>query len=265
MKPGKRAIVFLALALAGCQSTHLDIPPTASLVTLRLSCTPATTPLIRDLAQGYQREHPELRLVLDLTSATASQPPPSEDTGPPVTITEAPLAETGVWSAPLAYDRLAIVVHPENPLGSLTLDQLRAIYQGRVARWSALGGSDRPITVVTRNSGSAPRQLFDRLVLEGQPTTGAARLAFSDATMLALVQADPGAIGFLSLAAVDTSVRPVAVEGVSPTAPTRDYPLTTTILAVAATAPEEATLAFLAWIQSPPGQAIVARRYLPLD
>jgi ABC-type phosphate transport system substrate-binding protein len=41
--------------------------------------------------------------------------------------------------------------------------------------------------------------------------------------------------------------------------------LRATILAVAPTAPEEATLAFLAWIQSPPGQAIVARRYLPLD
>jgi len=265
MNSGKRAIVILALALAGCQSSHLDIPPTASLVTLRLGCTPATTPLIRELAQGYQREYPATRLVLDLT-VTATGQPSTEGTGPPVTITEAPPLEAGVWSAPLAYDHLAIIVHPENPLGNLTLDQLRAIYQGRITGWAALGGSDRPITVVTRNASSAPRQVFDRLVLDGLPATGAARLTLSDAAMLALVRGDPGAIGFVSMAAVDTSVRPIAVEGVNPTSPAaEDYPLRTTILAVAAAPPEIAYLSFLLWVQSPAGQAIVARHYTPLE
>ncbi len=265
MKAGKRAVVILALALAGCQSSHLDIPPTASLVTLRLGCTPTTAPLVRELAQGYQREHPATRLVLDLAILTSGQPT-VEDTGPPVTITEAFPREAGIWSAPLAHDHLAIIVHPENPLGNLTLDQLRAIYQGRITGWAALGGGNRPITATTRNVGSAPRQIFDRLVLGGLPATGAARLALSDAAMLALVRADPGAIGFVSLTAVDTSVRPIAVEGVNPTTPAAEgYPLRTTILAVAATPPEDAYLSFLAWVQSPAGQAIVAHHYTPLE
>ncbi len=82
--------------------------------------------------------------------------------------------------------------------------------------------------------------------------------------MLALAQADPG--DRVPSCRRRYTCAPRRGEGVSPTAPAAgDYPLRATILAVAPTAPEEATLAFLAWIQSPPGQAIVARRYLPLD
>ncbi|MES9869716.1 MAG: phosphate ABC transporter substrate-binding protein [Sedimenticola sp.] len=52
--------------------------------------------------------------------------------------------------SPVAWDALVVAVHKDNPIESITLDQLRAIYLGRISNWKQLGGEDKPLDLLTR-------------------------------------------------------------------------------------------------------------------
>jgi phosphate transport system substrate-binding protein len=104
-----------------------------------------------------------------------------------------------------------------------------------------------------------------------RPTTGAALIAPSSAGIIAAVAESPGAIGYVSLAYVDQHVRALPVNGVMPSPSTLSsstYPLRTTLFVVGLEEPRDngggGYRSFIGWIQSPEGQAIVARRYSAL-
>ncbi len=69
---------------------------------------------------------------------------------------------------PVALDGLAIIVNKDNPIKSVTMDQLRKIYVGQITNWSALGGSNAPITVFSRDSNSGTYGFFQANVLKNQ-------------------------------------------------------------------------------------------------
>ena len=69
----------------------------------------------------------------------------------------------------MARDALAIIVHPQNPVASLTHEQIRAVFAGGITRWDELGGAGRPIVLVTREAGSGTFTAFEELVMEGDP------------------------------------------------------------------------------------------------
>ena len=265
-------MLLLALALAGCQATALSIPPTPETQALRLRTTRASAPLVRELADEYQRTHPQLRLMVELTITSREtllhelQHPAAD--GPPLGIIhdlglgDVPAAR--LWSAPLAQDALALIVAPGNPVRSLTLDQVEAIYQGRVASWAALGGRGVPVQAISREPEADARLLFDGRVLEDRPLSGAVMVALSDEAVRAAVEADPGAIGYVPLGWIGSTVQILALDGVAPSPADDAYPLHTTILAVGPQPASGLYRVFLAWAQSAEGQAVVARHYAPL-
>ena len=265
-------MLLLALALAGCQATALSIPPTPETQALRLRTTRASAPLVRELADEYQRAHPQLRLMVELTITSREtllhelQHPAAD--GPPLGILhdlglgDVPAAR--LWSAPLAQDALALIVAPDNPVRSLTLDQVEAIYQGRVANWADLDGRDVLIQAISREPESDSRLLFDHAVLADRPLSGAVVVALSDEAVRAAVEADPGAIGYLPLGWIGAGVQVVALDGVAPSPTDAAYPLRATILAVGPQPASGIYRVFLAWVQGAEGQAIVAHHYAPL-
>ena len=100
----------------------------------------------------------------------------------------------------LAVDPLTVIVHPSNPVDSLTLDELAAIYRGEIRSWAALGGPDRPIDVHVRESDSATRTFFDGRILGGAPVGADAEVIADNNAMAAAVNASPGAIGYVGFA-----------------------------------------------------------------
>jgi len=75
-------------------------------------------------------------------------------------------AETEIALLPIAKDAIAVVVGANNPFkGSLTRDQLRYIYQGKITNWSEIGGANKPIKVINISKSTWVRPYFDRLVL----------------------------------------------------------------------------------------------------
>lgn len=119
----------------------------------------------------------------------------------------------------IARDGIAIAVHPNNPVKSMTLQQIRDVFSGRVTDWASFGGSGA-IIVVMREEGSGTRGAFDDLVLGKDNPTKNAIIQGSTGAVRATVAGDINAIGYVSLAQVNDTIRILSVNGVIPTAAT---------------------------------------------
>lgn len=129
----------------------------------------------------------------------------------------------------VAYDALSIITHPSNKAGNLTVEQLKDIYTGKITNWKTVGGPDKKIVVISRDSSSGTFDTFKEMVLgkEGR-VTPAAEFAGSNGAVRQRVQLTQGAIGYVGLGFVDKSVKAVSVNGVSVDAETvldKSYPL----------------------------------------
>jgi len=102
----------------------------------------------------------------------------------------------------LALDSLVVVTHPSNPVKSISMEDLRGIYSGRISNWSEIGGEDAPIKVVNRLSGTATQSVFEDLVFadgaNGVPTNSTVVSSFKDVTDT--VRADEHALAYVPYA-----------------------------------------------------------------
>ncbi|MDD8016171.1 MAG: phosphate ABC transporter substrate-binding protein [Acidobacteriota bacterium] len=114
----------------------------------------------------------------------------------------------------VARDGLAVIVHPRNPLGGLTLEQARHIFLGEIRNWIHIGGREGPITVVTREEGSGTRGAFQELVMGKLRIAKGAIVEDSNGTVREIVAGDPNAIGYISLGLVDDRVKALALDEV---------------------------------------------------
>ena len=119
----------------------------------------------------------------------------------------------------VAIDGIAVAVDPKNTVTDLTKDQLISIYTGEVKNWSDLGGENMPIVVVGREAGSGTRGAFEEILGVEDKCVYANELDSTGAVM-AKVASTPGAIGYISLDAVDDSVIALKLEGAAPSAET---------------------------------------------
>jgi len=110
-----------------------------------------------------------------------------------------------------------VIVHPANPLTTITLAEIRQIFSGAVTNWSALGLPAHAIHLITREEGSGTREAFEHLVMNKQEITPAALVQDSNGSVRELVADDPNAIGYISMGLVDPRVKALEVDGVAPT------------------------------------------------
>lgn len=122
----------------------------------------------------------------------------------------------GVVENVVAIDGIAVVVDPANTVEDLTKDQLAGIYDGTVTNWKDVGGSDAPIVVVGRESGSGTRTAFEELLKLEDKCKYANELDSTGAVM-AKVASTPGAIGYVSLDVLDDTVKALKLDGSEPT------------------------------------------------
>ncbi len=125
--------------------------------------------------------------------------------------------ESGAVENIVAIDGIAVVTDTNNAVNNLTTDQLVDIYTGEITNWSELGGSDDAIVVIGREAGSGTRGAFEEL-LEVEDLCAYAQELDSTGAVLAKVASTPGAIGYVSLDAVDDSVLSMSLNGVEATA-----------------------------------------------
>jgi phosphate transport system substrate-binding protein len=168
--------------------------------------------------------------------------------------------ELHLWSIEIAKDALAAIVHPGNPVGGLTLAQLRGIYSGTITNWRDLGGADARIHVIAREEGSGTRAAFEEMVMGPVRITPRAIVQDSNGAIRQLVAGDRNSIGFISMGLVDDTVKAVRIEGVTATFENvveGRYALYRPFLLVSAEPPAGKADLFIGFILSPYGQALL--------
>ncbi len=121
----------------------------------------------------------------------------------------------GLVETVLAYDGIAIIVHPDNPVSDLTLEQLADIYTGKLTDWREVGGNDGEIVLIGREANSGTRDGFESITDTKDACRYRQELS-SNGDVITTVANNPNAIGYASLATVKNTVKALSVNGVVP-------------------------------------------------
>ena len=122
----------------------------------------------------------------------------------------------GLKATVLAYDGIAVIVNPENPVADLDMDSISKIYTGEITNWKDVGGQDAEIVLIGREAGSGTRDGFESITKTEDACQYRQELT-STGDVITAVSQNPAAIGYASLASVSEQVQTVRVNGVEPT------------------------------------------------
>jgi len=181
----------------------------------------------------------------------------------------------------IARDAIAIVINPNNPVNELTLQQISDIYSGKITNWKGVGGEDRPIVRLSRETNSGTHVYFLEEVLRLGDKNN--QTFFSPETLLlpssegigTEVRQNPNAIGYDGLGYVTHDMKVVAVARV-PSGPfvmpsansvnSGAYPIARDLYMYTEGQPSGAIATYLAWILSPDAQEIVTELgFVPIN
>lgn len=166
----------------------------------------------------------------------------------------------------VALDGLAIVVHPDNPVAELSVDQVRDAFAGRIVDWSQLGGKPGAIRLYGRDDKSGTFDSFKSMVLTGGAALAPATLRYESSTELEqAVAADPSALGFVGFSYIAKSkALAVRADGTLPLRPdalsvsTEDYLLARRLYFYSAAGAAPIISEFIEFVQGSAGQDVVA-------
>ena len=123
---------------------------------------------------------------------------------------------SGLKQTVLAYDGIAIIVHPDNPVSDLDVETIAKIYTGEITNWKEVGGNDAQIVLIGREAGSGTRDGFESITgTEGNCQYRQELTSTGD--VITTVSQNPDAIGYASLASLKDTVKALKVGGVEPT------------------------------------------------
>jgi len=166
----------------------------------------------------------------------------------------------------VAYDALAIVVHPGNKVDKLTREQLEGIFRGRIKNWKEVGGADLKIIPYARESSSGTYELFRENVLKNKNYMNGIMSMPATGAIVQSVRQTPGAIAYVGLAYLNKDMKAISVsyDGgknfVAPSAANvknRTYPIARPLYYYYLTSDKSKVSNFIGYVLSPAGQKIV--------
>jgi phosphate transport system substrate-binding protein len=248
------ALLAPALLLAGCNSEVGSRP-------LSVAGSTSVQPFAEKLAEIYMHEHPGCRIDVQGGGSSAgiyAAEHGAADLGS--SSRELLGEEKKLVEIPIAYDGIAVIVHPANPLTDLSVEQIRQIFLGAVTDWRAFGLPPHPIDLITREEGSGTREAFEHLVMAKQEITPTALVQDSNGSVREIVAGDPHSIGYISAGLVDHRVKTLAINGVMPTAgniKNHTYKLVRRFLLVSRIPPTGLCREFTDFVLGPQGQKVL--------
>jgi phosphate transport system substrate-binding protein len=261
------ALLGLLLALlgtTGCNSGSQSSSPASR--PLCIAGSTSIQPFAEKLAEIYMHRHPEARIDVQGGGSSAGIYAVSHgaaDLG--ASSRELIGKEKKLIEIPIAYDGIALIVHPSNPLTNISLIQVRKIFRGALKNWRALGLPPHAIDLITREEGSGTREAFEHLVMDKHEITPAALVQDSNGSVREIVAGDPYSLGYISAGLVNKQVKALAIDGVLPTRENiknHTYKLVRRFLLVARSQPAGSCQAFLNFVLGPNGQKILEKEGL---
>ena len=171
----------------------------------------------------------------------------------------------------IAYDGITVIVNPKNPISKLTFDQLRGIYDGSISNWKQVGGEDKPIAVISRDSSSGTYADFKKDIGFKEYRPDALTQATTGGIVSEVTQ-NPNAIGYIGFAYVNKDIKVLSLDNgkgsVLPTPKTilsSEYPISRTLQIYTNGESSGLTKEFRDFMLSQKGQNIVSKvGYIPL-
>jgi phosphate transport system substrate-binding protein len=277
---GLAIVLVLGLLLSGCRSTPAD--PETDNQTIVNKGSDTIVNLALAWAEAYRQVEPQVSIsvtgggsgtgiaalingTLDLANASRQIKPEEREQAEANGIVPVEFV--------VARDAIAIIVNPNNPVEQLTIGQLSDIYSGKIDNWSEVGGDDRPIVKLSRETNSGTHVYFLEVVLRRGDSED--KTHFSPDTLLlpssegitAEVRDNPNAIGYDGLGYVTADVKVISVAAdaagpfVQPSSETVNngqYPIARDLYMYSADQPTGRVLDYLNWILGPEAQRIVS-------
>ncbi len=234
--------------------------------TLDIAGGTAHIPVMKDAAEKIMSKNPKIRISIAAGGSGVGVQKVGEglvqigNTGRPLTQKE--IDKYGLKSFAFAVDGVAVAVNPKNPVSGLTSAQLKDMFAGKITNWKEVGGVDAPIHLFTRDEASGTREVFWKRALKKGPIATSANVVASNGAMKVALSQDPLALGYLSIGHVDATVKPIKLDGKEPTqenATDGTYKVTRKLYMNTKGEPTPLAKAFIAYILSPDGAAIVKK------
>jgi phosphate transport system substrate-binding protein len=203
---------FFALSLAGLSYGEY----------LRIDGSTTVLPIAQRAAEVFMKKNPAVKVyvsgsgsgtgikaLIDGTTDIATSSREAKDKE----ITSG--KEKGVTLAghKIALDAIVPIVHPSMKINDITMEQLRDIYNGKIKSWKELGGPDRPISVVSRDTGSGTYEVWKENVLKGDKVRADALLVASNGQAVQTVAQNRFAIGYIGIGYIEKAIKVLKVDG----------------------------------------------------
>ena len=271
----KRGIGLFLIVPALLLGLIVAVRPAGARLAGSLSIVGSTSvqPLAEELARAFMAENPKVNITVAGGGSSAGAKAAMTGTAEIGACSRqlAPEEAAVLTATVIARDGIAVIVNKNNRVGDLSLEQIYRIYTGKIANWKEVGGASARIVLVGRDAASGTRGAFEEIVFHPfdkkalpspsmlqQGSTGAVRQT---------VAVTKNAIGYISLGAMDDSIKAVEVGGVAAGAEhvlDGSYEISRPFVFATKGAPRGLAKSFIDWILSPAGQAIAAREFVPV-
>lgn len=221
------ALVMVAvIAVAGCGKKQPSGGPNTEGEELSGSVTAvgstAMQPLVEEAADKFMEKHPDVQITVQGGGSGTGLSQVSQgacDIGNSDIFAE---EKEGIDAAQLVDHKVivqafAVVANPGVGVDSLTKQQIKDIFTGKITNWKEVGGSDQKIFLVNRAKGSGTRATFKEFVMDGTEESKGDVEQDSSGTVYNIVKETAGAISYLSITYLDDKVRVIKIDGAAPT------------------------------------------------
>jgi len=254
----------------------ITAPAFAGKIVIKGSTT--VLPIAQKTAETYMKQHPDVKITVsgggsgNGIKALVDGSTNIADSSRFIKSKEVSLAvEKGQYPVPfaVAYDCIVPVVHPSNTVMNLSLTQIKDIYTGKIKNWKEIGGPDRPVVVISRDTSSGTYEVWAEKVMKGDRVFPGALLQASNGAIVQAVSKNKNALGYIGIGYLDDSVKSITVNSIAGTAETTlngTYPISRPLYMFTPGWPEGDTLNFINFVIHPEkGQKLVKQAgFVPL-
>jgi len=233
-------------------------------------------PLMTALSDRYSAKNPNVSLQLQAPGSSAGIKAANDGSAQIGMSSRALKGDELNWglnATTIAYDGIAVVVHPSNPVKNLTMEQVNQIFSGKITNWKEVGGSDKEILLAIREAGSGTRDAFEEIVKlfedkDGKKVSTVAEdkaiIADSTNAITENVAGKENAIGYVSLGSLNlqrtTALQLNGVDCTADNVKNKTYALARPFLLLTKGAPSAEVQSVLDYILGADGQALVAEK-----
>jgi len=235
-------------------------------------------PIAQKVAEAYMKEHPDVKITIsgggsgNGIKSLIDGSTDIADSSRFIKDKEVKLAvENGRYPVPfaVAHDCIVPVVHPSNSVENITMEQLKDIYMGKVKNWKEIGGPDRPVVVISRDTSSGTYEVWHSKVLKKERVFPGTLLQASNGAVVQAVSNNKNAIGYIGLGYMEENVKDLMVNrirGSEETTLNGAFPISRPLYMFTAGWPEGDTLNFINYLIHPQkGQKYVSEiGFVPL-